>query len=576
MRFSVRRFELLPEAPLPARRNQMSCENLPPNSVRCISAVVVLVIALLSVSGCGKQPVEKPVDPAVEEPADPGAVTQAQPFMKHVEWDKPVDPTPQAICARFVEIDIEQLKSKENERISMRLPCAEDITAVLTDFEKASETRFVWHGAIEGPGDQEAAAAGLVTFAVIDDVLVGDVHASSGKLYSVRYVAKGVSLVEELDPEKFPPEEANYVRSASPVPAPPGTPVVSRGDKPPGAGGIGASKVSDIAVLVERDQSDDRVDRADIIARVPASAEKKPNRVRAIDRAEVNAQAHLHPPTGQGVVAQVQLQPPAGQGVAAYQTQATSESATIDVVVVYTAAAAKSPGHKNGMLAKIDEAVFQTNESYEENEIRQRIKLIHAHQTEYVEKGSLNQDLLMLGEDRPSNELFDELVGLRRTHKADLVVLMTKPALENESCGLANQLQELTGEFCAKAFAVVPVTCATALYSFAHELGHLMGAGHNKGAGLSGSPYRHSCGYISPGNDWRTIMSYTTARCPRKTCERDNKWSRPSLYAGVSPTPQCREPDDASEDVSPNNALTLNKTATTVASFSETCAAVTE
>jgi len=507
-----------------------------------IVSLATATAAALSILACGK----KDSGPVEEATVAPVAEAPDVSFMRSAEWKDPVARTPQAICYDFVYLDIGRLRGKDNSRVSLDLPCADEITAVLTDFEDSPKDKsFIWHGEIQDDGSEEHRAVGLVTFSIVNEVLVGDVRTSGGRLFSIRYIAPKVSLIEELDPARFPPEEAVYpVRSY---------PVADGGDTPPGDPGAPDRRVSDIA----------RAAAADLTGL-------------ARERATVHQPEIIYREQPSAVLAPAQPEP-----VVQYVTKSGTDSAStgttnIDIVVAYTPAAATFQNHPDGILGKIREAVFHANESYRTGDVRQQITLVHMQQVDYSEKGSDSADLQELDHNMPRSAIRTTLDGLRSQHKADIVVLVTKEVQAQESCGVANQLQSLSSGFCNRAFAVVPVTCATSVYSFAHELGHLMGADHNKDGVRSGPPFEHSCGYVSPDNTWRTIMSTTTRACSAGTCMRILEWSRPSQYSGVRPTPLCsdRGRKDASE--SPDNALALNNTAAIVAKFSDACPTGTE
>ena len=90
----------------------------------------------------------------------------------------------------------------------------------------------------------------------------------------------------------------------------------------------------------------------------------------------------------------------------------------------------------------------------------------------------------------------------RKSEKADLVALIIN---KSDYCGLADQIMATS----ATAFAVVYYDCATDYYSFAHELGHLMGARHieQDDPGTTPFPYGHGLRHdVSPA--WRTVMAY--------------------------------------------------------------------
>jgi CheY-like chemotaxis protein len=388
-------------------------------------------------------------------------------------------------------------------------------------------------------------AVGLVTFSVVNEVLVGDIRTSGGRIFSIRYIAPTISLIEELDPARFPPEEAVLQVGVYPV--------ADDGETPPGDTSEPDRSASDIA----------REAAADLTGL-------------ARERATVRQPEIIYREQPSAVLAPA-LPEPAVQYVTKSDTDpAASGTTNIDIVVAYTPAAATFQNHPDGILGKIREAVFHANESYRTGDVRQRITLVHSQQVDYLEKGSDWADLQELDHNMPRSTFRTVLDGLRSQHQADIVVLVTKEVQAQESCGRANQLQSLSSGFCNRAFAVVPVTCATSVYSFAHELGHLMGADHNKDGVRSGPPFEHSCGYVSPDNKWRTIMSTTTRTCSAATCVRILEWSRPSQYSGVRPAPLCSDRGQKPASESPDNALALNKTSAIVAKFSDACPTGTE
>ena len=171
--------------------------------VRAASVRTALSIALLMNSSCGKP--DAPAAQAAEEAeAEPAEMRDTQPaappLWKPIPWNGSYIPTPQAIRSQAVVIDVKLLQAPDNERISLTLPDESRITAVKAGFSEKGENRFIWRGTIEGdPG-------GTVAFSVANAMLVGDIVTSRGKMYRVRFVEKGVSIVEQLDPAKFPRE----------------------------------------------------------------------------------------------------------------------------------------------------------------------------------------------------------------------------------------------------------------------------------------------------------------------------------------------------------------------------------
>lgn len=64
----------------------------------------------------------------------------------------------------------------------------------------------------------------------------------------------------------------------------------------------------------------------------------------------------------------------------------------IDVMVLYTTAAGDFAGAGAGITATINEAISDTNQSYEDSEVQQRIRLVHVQPVAYTEKADIGQD----------------------------------------------------------------------------------------------------------------------------------------------------------------------------------------
>jgi hypothetical protein len=258
------------------------------------------------------------------------------------------------------------------------------------------------------------------------------------------------------------------------------------------------------------------------------------------------------------------------------QSATTAQAITyIDLLVLYTEAAGNYENDPLAMESRIQQAISQSNNSYKNSHVNQEVRLAFAKQTTYKESGAIDLDWVNL-RDRAITQVpaFAEVDNLISTHKADIVVLMTKPALVGESCGMASQMHSKRPSFCSRAVAVVPVTCATATYSFAHELGHIMGADHNDAGGRQSPPFNFSRGFVPASNKWHTIMAYPTGACVLPKCQRINYWSSSDpqvAFAEKELTVQGEPAHEPTGDISADNARALRETASTVAQFSDTC-----
>jgi hypothetical protein len=213
------------------------------------------------------------------------------------------------------------------------------------------------------------------------------------------------------------------------------------------------------------------------------------------------------------------------------------------ILVAYTPKVAAGNPDVNAL---INLAIAETNLGYTNSQINIRAELAYAYQVNYQESTSHDTDLDNFRNNNDS--IMDEVHDIRNTYKADVCVLLIDNA---QYCGTAAAI--LATE--STAFAVVHFTCATGYYSFAHEIGHLQGARHNREADPEASPFRYGHGYYNELEKWRTIMSYNcNAGCPRLPY-----WSNPTVrYKGVTTM--------GTDDLE-NDSRVLNETAPIVTAF---------
>jgi len=148
----------------------------------------------------------------------------------------------------------------------------------------------------------------------------------------------------------------------------------------------------------------------------------------------------------------------------------------IDVMVVYTARAVTAVGGLSAMNARVDLAVQETNQSYVNSNVNQRINLVYAGQVTYDEGTNPDFGTTL---DRLTGKVdgyMDNVHSLRDAYSADLVSLVIEGT---QYCGIAWLMNSPSVSFESDAFSVVAQSCATGYYSFAHELGHNMGSRHD-------------------------------------------------------------------------------------------------
>jgi peptidyl-Asp metalloendopeptidase len=199
-----------------------------------------------------------------------------------------------------------------------------------------------------------------------------------------------------------------------------------------------------------------------------------------------------------------------------------AEQAVIDVLLVFTRKSVDGlAAQATNALAAL--AMEDANRSLRDSGIPSaRLRLAHVHTTAYDEAGPWNDHLRFLAASmRPA---FKTIRQLRDLHKADVVVLVVQ---DDRFCGDSHEI----GAGANQAFAVVSRTCLLAPhYSLAHELGHLLGARHDRKTDPDGIRWAH--GYVDSQERWRTLMSYDVCN----GCPRILRWSNPNMPHESEPT----------------------------------------
>lgn len=241
-------------------------------------------------------------------------------------------------------------------------------------------------------------------------------------------------------------------------------------------------------------------------------------------------------------------------------TCTTDPPSSIDVMVVYTDDARAAAGGTDAMKATVYLAVAETNQTYLNSNVTQRIRLVHTEEVTYTEGAGISTYLTNL---QSTDSIIDNVQTLRNTYAADNVVMIVEDA--SVACGLGYFMSTVSNAFEPYAYAVVARICATGYFSFGHELGHNMSADHDCANATSTGPYTYNRGWVettpSAGTPWRTVMAYNGT--PSST--RVPYWSNPLVNYPVGLDPMgaaCPTPP-----YSANNRLVLNNTAATVANF---------
>ena len=191
----------------------------------------------------------------------------------------------------------------------------------------------------------------------------------------------------------------------------------------------------------------------------------------------------------------------------------------IDVMILYTANVAKRYLREPSDLLAL--AIEEANETFKNSGIGNvSLRLAHTQLIEYdeTEDDQFTHLYTMVDGIGP----FNAVRKLRDEKRADIVGLI----IDNPTgCGLSTRIGPTSDE----AFFVVHHACAATTMSIAHEIGHILGARHDRFVDDNDSPAPYGHGYIN-GSKWRDIMSYN-AGCG--SCPRIPYWSNPRVqYKG--------------------------------------------
>lgn len=206
----------------------------------------------------------------------------------------------------------------------------------------------------------------------------------------------------------------------------------------------------------------------------------------------------------------------------------TDTAGTIDVMVVYTSLAQQAAGGATGMTNLINVGISETNTTYFNSGITQRVRLVHTALVPYSEVGSFSTNLSNL---RAGASGLGGVAALRDQFKADLVMLLVRPA-GADACGIAYVMNSVSTAFEPYGYSVTDTVCVTPNLTVAHEWGHNMGAWHDWYVSPSLLPYTYAHGYANTrvGQRWRTVMSYNDICAVQGfNCTRLMAWANPDF-----------------------------------------------
>ncbi len=231
--------------------------------------------------------------------------------------------------------------------------------------------------------------------------------------------------------------------------------------------------------------------------------------------------------------------------------QSANDSSTIDIMVVYTPAAALTAPDID---SEIRLAISELNMTFALSGVRHRARLVYSSEVNYTESGDLNTDLDRIKEYGDGH--MDVVHVMRDVFGADVVSLWTNGG----GNGAGYVMQTPDPSFESLAFHAIRWDNAVNNFTFAHELGHNLGAAHDRENAVIAGSASYAHGYQDPAGSWRTIMAYSDG-C---SCSRISYWSNPEKF---HPGDGSLMGVASSDSLGADNRRVLNQNGSIVAAF---------
>ncbi len=235
----------------------------------------------------------------------------------------------------------------------------------------------------------------------------------------------------------------------------------------------------------------------------------------------------------------------------------------IDLMVVFSLQTSAAHGGIPGVTAAIGSSITEMNMVFSNSLVSHYYNPVLIREVNYSETGDGGTDLWNL---RNQNDgIMDEVHVWRDQYGADLVALIVNGS---NVCGVAYRPGNPLFPNDQQGFSLTAYGCMTGNLTFPHELGHNLGATHDRyvsSNGLCGFFY----GYVNENfpdggsSRWRTVLAYTD-ECSDAgvSCPRIPNLSNPDVFHNGDPTGKpITDPESA------NNAYGLERSACYVAQY---------
>lgn len=225
----------------------------------------------------------------------------------------------------------------------------------------------------------------------------------------------------------------------------------------------------------------------------------------------------------------------------------------IDVAVLYTPQALAQAGSAAALNARVQRSFADTNLAFANSQVNASVRLVYEGPINYSETGFLAADLDNL---QAGRGVFANVPALRARYGADLVSLWVGNDSGDEA-GRAFQPDTVAQAQAAYGYNIIEEQYADDNYIFAHETGHNLGAGHDRGdPSPRGIPYAYGK-VITFGN-------YTVGDI-MSDAQRYPYYSNPNISYLGAPT---GNPDNSPQPA--DNARAMNQIAPIVSRYEPT------
>jgi NHL repeat len=252
----------------------------------------------------------------------------------------------------------------------------------------------------------------------------------------------------------------------------------------------------------------------------------------------------------------------------------------IDVLVVYTPRVVSAmAGGEAALRSRIELLVSQTNTSYANSGVTQRIRLSLSVQVPYTEATFDLTGFTDLENLRNGAPGLQGVATLRNNYSADLVSMITRNDDVFAACGNAHHMADPSPAFEAFAFSITDFWCTSTPQTFAEMLGINMGLRYDWFVDNGTTPYTYAHGHISyagaSANRFRTLMaSHELCTSQSVACQPLLRWSNPNQTFNGTPLgipagtrANCATGASDANTCDADSRLVLNNTAPIVANF---------